>query len=108
MTKRGALFSPVKDWGKASRLIHGTRQYVLEEMTGWEKEEKFGKWGGVGALDKGRNTVQESDSFGTMTQEELDRLAPDGEEYIDTRTTEGMEKAMRLMAGGEMDGVKWY
>src|SRR6266576_1830597 len=77
-------------------------------MTGWEKEERFEKWGGTGTLSKAMYTVVETDSFGTLTQEDLDGLAPDGEEYIDTRTVEGMEKAMQMLSDREMGGVRWY
>ena len=108
MTKRGNLFGPCKDWGKKSRLIHGTRQFVLEEMTGWEKEKRFEAWGGVGTLDKAMYTVMETDSFSTLTQEDLDGMALDGVEYIDTRTVEGMERPMQMLSDWEMGGVKWY
>src|SRR6266576_3852782 len=77
-------------------------------MTGWEKEERFEKWGGTGTLSKAMYTVVETDSFGTLTQEDLDGLAPDGEEYIDTKTVEGMERAMQMLSDGEMGGVRWY
>lgn len=40
------VYGPVKDWGRTSKLIHGTRQYVLEEVTKWEAMGKFKDLGG--------------------------------------------------------------
>jgi len=109
MTKRGSLFGPCKDWGKKSRLIHGTRQFVLDEMTGWEKEERFEKWGGIGTLDKATYTVVESDSFSTLTQEDLDEMAPDGMEHIDIRSWKEWKRPCKCWQTGkweELDGTR--
>ena len=38
MVRGDIKFGPCRDWGKKSILIHGQRQYCLEEMGGWVKE----------------------------------------------------------------------
>ena len=38
MVRGDIEFGPCRDWGKKSILIHGQRQYCLEEMGGWVRE----------------------------------------------------------------------
>src|SRR4029077_1457566 len=104
MSKRGAIFGPCKNWGQKSTVVHGTRQYKLEEVTGWQKEPAFINAGGMRILQEAIERSKEKVAAGGVSQGEMDVAATDGIEYIDTTTEEGAKKAFGILtqvAGGE-------
>ena len=118
-------YGPCTDWGKSSVLVHGGRQYKLEEVTKWTNLGKFEE------ADK-RRELQEflamqverakeattTSSEGTvytwdLTQQVIDEIAPeveavvvDGEEAIERVTgliREGLW--VQLWGSDESDGA---
>ena len=108
MVRGDIKFGPCRDWGKKSILIHGQRQYCLEEMGGWETEG--GDRNGVfqargGEIILNQAVVRISQARGQkepMTQAGIDALTTDVV-YLDTRTEEGITRYLDMLsAGGEM------
>ena len=44
------VYTPVRDWGRERRIIHGERHYVLDELTSWVALGKFQELGGQDIL----------------------------------------------------------
>jgi hypothetical protein len=109
MVKPNVLFGPCRDWGKKSVLVHGTRQYCLEEMSGWvgKGNEVFEGLGGEQTLKSAvEYTWSRTKSGDIVSQEFIDSKTKD-KEFVDTRQEEGMRVVMTLLnGGGEIDWVQ--
>ena len=91
------------DWGRESMVIHGERQYVLDEVTSWTAMGKFRDLGGQAVLETAQRRTEDwtsgdgtpftwpatAESF-TLTQSE--RLVVDSDE--------GIERALAIMSEG--------
>ena len=98
-------FGPCSNWGKKSILIHGQRQYCLEEMKGWVKEggDRNGAFQArEGEIILNQAVVGMSQARGQkepMTQAGIDALTTDVV-YLDTRTDEGITQYLDMLSGG--------
>ena len=102
MVRGDIQFGPCRDWGKKSIMIHGQRQYCLEEMRGWVKEG--GDRNGVfqasgGEMILNQAVVGMSQARGQkepMTQAGIDALTTEVV-YLDTRTDEGITRCLDML-----------
>ena len=53
------VYTPVKDWGRESKVIHGERQYVLYEVTSWTAMRRFQDLGGHEVLEAAHKRTEE-------------------------------------------------
>ena len=53
------VYTPVKDWGRESKVIHGERQYVLDEVTSWTAMGRFQDLEGQEVLEAAQRRTEE-------------------------------------------------
>ena len=56
---RKIVYTPVRDWGRESKVIYGERQYMLDEVTGWMAIGRFQELVGQEILEAAQTRTEE-------------------------------------------------
>ena len=94
MVRRDVKFGPCIDWGKKSILIHGQRQYCLEEMGAWVRDG--GNRKGIFQARSGEILLNQVVLGMSQARGQQDPITQEG---IDARTTDVVYLNMRMDEG---------